>query len=153
MTTPARTEVLVFDFPRHRGRLEGMIGGALERAESGGAVRVMEVILVGRDGDGEGVTALRLEGGGGGFVTALSDFRLGHARPQKLTAGVEALAAEIGPGRAIVAILLEHRWAAALEDAVARSGGRPLAVEAAPAGAQRELAASALAAVQGTTSD
>ena len=153
MTASARTEVLVFDFPQQRGRLEGLLEGALERAESGGAVRVLEVIFVGRDPDGDGIRALRLEGGSGGLVTALSDFRLGRAQEgtAEVPDGADALAAEIAPGEAIVAVLVEHRWAAALDDAVTRSGGHALICDSAPAGTKPDLAVSALSAVRAAT--
>src|SRR4051812_41077091 len=144
-----RTEVLVFDFPEPPERLEGLLMGALERAESGGAVRVLEVIFVGRDDGGE-ITALRLDGRSGGLVTALTDFRLeprGRGRFADVPPDLEELGTEIADGAAIVALLVEHRWAIALEDAVGRSGGRPLGFETPRGEEAPDLAACALTAV------
>jgi hypothetical protein len=142
--------VLVFGFEERAERLEGLLIGALERAESGGAVRVLEVIFAGRDDAGE-LTALRLDGRSSGLVTALTDFRLNpgrHQRFAKVPPELEELGAEIAPGEAMVAVLVEHRWATALEDAVARSGGRPLAVESARGGPELDLGECALAAAR-----
>jgi hypothetical protein len=50
------------------------------------------------------------------------------------------------PGAAMAAVLVEHVWARAVEDAVSRTGGTPLASEFVDATALGELAADLLAA-------
>jgi hypothetical protein len=155
VTSSHREEVMVFHFKAPRARLEGMLVGALERAESGGAIRVLEVVFVERDrGDG-GVAAARIVGGSGELVAALTDLRLqgGHEQldddiPRTTR---EALAAELEAGEAIVAIRVDHRWAVALDDAVARTGGRPLVHEEPPPDAAPDLAELAVAAMRRAT--
>jgi hypothetical protein len=143
---PAPRELLVLRFEAPGGHFEGRILGALERAESGDAIRVREAIYVGRDGTSGELQALRVVGGGaGGLVTALADFRLDAERRRRLTAealgGEDAatlreLGADLQPGAAVVGILVEHAWHATLLDAVAQSGGRVISDEVlAPAAA------------------
>ena len=50
------------------------------------------------------------------------------------------------PGRAIAAVLVEHKWAATLEDAVAASGGTPHSRAFVEASTLAELAPQLLAA-------
>ena len=56
------------------------------------------------------------------------------------------LGAELAPGAAIAAVLVEHTWARALEDAVSQSGGRPLSRDFVDATSLAELAPQLLAA-------
>lgn len=136
MTDRARTEVLVFLLDDFGTRPEGQIAGALERAESGGAIRVHEALLVGRDAGTGGVTAVRAEGGTGGLLPALTAFRLDRERAWSGKAisdargpEVDRLAGHLPPGSGIVALRLEHRWAQALSDGIGRAGGRLLSDE------------------------
>ena len=46
-----------------------------------------------------------------------------------VVAPLRRLGETLGPGEAVAAPLVQHRWAPALEDAVARTGGPPLANE------------------------
>jgi hypothetical protein len=69
---------------------------------------------------------------------ALKDERLGETLLQ--------LGAELAPGAAIAAVLVEHTWARALEDAVSQSGGRPLSRDFVDATSLGELAPQLLAA-------
>jgi hypothetical protein len=43
---------------------------------------------------------------------------------------LRAVAANLEPGTAIAAVLVEHTWARALEDAIARTGGTHVVAEA-----------------------
>ena len=52
------------------------------------------------------------------------------------------------PGTALAAVLVEHVWARALEDAVSRIGGTPLAGDFVEAGALPELTSVLLAAAR-----
>lgn len=115
-------------------RFEGQLIGALERIEAGGAIRVRDALFVGRDQAGE-LTAVRLSGGTGGVIAALLDFRLdpGHRRSatERALDGsgaelVRALADRLAAGEAVAAVIVEHAWAQALGEAVARAGGGEL---------------------------
>jgi hypothetical protein len=81
-----------------------------------------------------------LHGGAGGLVAPLLSFRLdpaerGRATERALRAydrGTEpnplrVLAEPLPPGGAVAAVLIEHAWAHAVDDAVARMGGTALA--------------------------
>ena len=116
-------------------RFEGRLVGALERMEAGGALRILEALLVARDAESGELAAVDVRSrGAGSLVSPLISFRLDeHERrrttERALAAGGEALHAlgeALAPGAAVAAVLVEHRWAAALEDAVAQSGGTPV---------------------------
>jgi hypothetical protein len=147
MTPGAPLQLLVFGFSSAEGHLEGRLGGALERAESGGALRIARARFVGREVSSGELAVADLHGGSGGLVASLLSFRLDPAGRRRATAealdgeasGVPAeLLRELGdvlePGEAIIAVLVEHVWASVLADAVARSNGRALADELVPAG-------------------
>jgi hypothetical protein len=129
---------------------EGQLVGALERIESGGALRVLDALFVHQEADSGELVAIDLRGHGiGGFVAPLLRFRMEAAERRKATEralGSEAgdalreLAGSLEPGEAIAAVLVEHRWARAIDDAVARTGGSELANEFVDASAlDREL--------------
>ena len=152
---PSR-QVLMYGFGPDAD-FEGRLTGALERIESGGALRVLDALFVARDPeDGEHV-AIDLAGGkSGGGMARLLDFRLDPGSRRKATERVlngpsgdlsRQLAAALEPGAAILVLLLEHRWAQALEDAVAGTGGAPLAGSFVEAAALADLAPAVLAAV------
>jgi hypothetical protein len=157
VTVLARSELIVFALDRFGARFDGRIAGAVERAESGGALRVLEALVVGRDeGTGE-VTVLRAKGGTGGLLPALTAFRLDPRRPAEAGSGVPGdeladtgsaavrqLSDELRAGEGVVALRLEHRWAATLGDAVAGAGGRLLADEPAEPAPPEDLAQRAL---------
>lgn len=117
---------------------QGQLAGALERMEAGGALRVLDVVLVGVDRDTRETFAVALRGGrAGGLTAALVEFRLdagGRAAATRhaLAASpeharlVEELAATLEPGEAVAALLVGHAWAQRLGHAVQLSDGRPL---------------------------
>jgi hypothetical protein len=118
----------------------GELAGALQRAESGGALRIREAMLVQREADTDELVVVDLRGGSGGLVAPLLDLRLDpearrRASERALSEGaagasgeaLRELGATLAPGAAIAAVLIEHVWSATLEDAVTRTGGRPLA--------------------------
>jgi hypothetical protein len=129
-------------------RFEGQLVGALERIESGGAMRVLDALFVAREPDTGELTAVSLQGGTGGVIGQLLDFRLD---PRARTAAtrraldgpagetVQALGASLQPGNAVAAVLVEHAWADALGDAVTRVGGAEAATEFVQAGGLSEL--------------
>ena len=125
------TQLLVYGFGPG-AEFEGRLVGALERIESGAALRVREALFVGADPEtGELVAVHRLGDAG---VIGLLGFRLdAHERRRSTERALNSpsgdpvrIGAALDPGCALAAILVEHAWAAALEDAVARSGGAGL---------------------------
>lgn len=135
MDTPAR-QLLAYRFAAGAA-FEGQLLGAVERLQSGGALRVADLLFCGRDpDDGE---PLVLHAGGppdGAFISAALTFRLDAAERRRATertladdasAPAAALARSLEPGEAVVALLVEHRWHAALDEAAGRAGGRPAA--------------------------
>jgi hypothetical protein len=132
--TPPR-QLLVYGFDADPN-FEGRLVGALERMESGGALRIVEALFVGYDAETGELAAIDLRSrGAGSLVSPLIGFRLD---PRERKAATErALAAESGdsiraisaalpPGAAITALLVEHTWARALADAMSQSGGTPV---------------------------
>jgi hypothetical protein len=120
---------------------EGRLVGALERIEAGAAVKIVDALFVSSDPDSGDLVAIDLgSNGAGGIVAPLLRFRLEPGTRRRATeraltpreSGVppetlRELGATLEPGEAILAVLLEHAWAAALDDAVARTHGTPLA--------------------------
>jgi hypothetical protein len=124
-------QLLVYRFAAD-ARFEGRLVGALERMESGDTLRIVEALFVARDAETGELAAVDLRSrGAGSLVEPLIGFRLDeHARrrttERALAAGgdeLRALGDALAPGTAIAAVLVEHRWAHALDDAVAGSGG------------------------------
>ena len=139
-------QLLVFGFGPE-AHFEGQLVGALERIESGGALRVLDVLFVGRDPETGELVAVDLAGGGaGGIVAPLLGFRLNPAERRQATEralsaeGLRELGAGLEPGAAMAAVLVEHVWARSLEEAVSRTGGAPLASEFVDATGLAELA-------------
>jgi hypothetical protein len=83
------------------------------------------------------------------LVLPLVSFRLdaaerGHATQRALGKeglgeALRQLGAELAPGAAMVAVLVEHTWARALDDAISQSGGTPLSREFVDAASLGEL--------------
>jgi hypothetical protein len=119
---------------------EGQLLGALERIESGGSLRIREVLFVARDPETGELLAVAGHGKQqGSLVAPLLGFRLdpaerGRATERALRAydrgadpnPLRVLAETLAPGGAVAAVLVEHVWANAIEDAVERTGGAPL---------------------------
>ena len=122
---------------------EGRLVGALERMESGGTMRVLDVLFVGRDGEtGELLAAAVQSRHEGAVVAPLLGFRMDPAERRRLTARalraydrgeepnpLRALAESLPPGGGVAAVLVEHVWARALGDAVDQSSGSALLSE------------------------
>src|SRR5436305_316099 len=130
----APRQLLVYTFTPE-SKFEGQLVGALERIESGGAVRVLDVLFVGREPSTGELVALSRGAEGAGTVGALLSFRLDDHSRQKTTQraldgpmgdAVRSLAAELKPGAAVAAIIVEHTWVRTLSDAVDRLGGTEL---------------------------
>jgi hypothetical protein len=154
--TDAPVQLLLYSFGAD-ARFEGRLVGALERMESGGALRIIEALFVRNDRETGELAAIDLRSrGAGSMVLPLVGFRLdpaerGRATERALDAeGLGGMLAELGtelaPGAAMAAVLVEHTWARALEDAVSHSGGTPLADEFVDAASLADLTQKLLAA-------
>jgi len=126
------TQLLVYGFGPG-ANFEGRLVGALERIESGSALRVRDALFVGADPQTGELVAVHRRGDAA--IIGLLGFRLDERERRRSTE--RALASPLGglvktlgdalpPGCALAALLVEHAWAAALEDAVTRSGGSGL---------------------------
>jgi hypothetical protein len=129
---PMTTQLLVYGFGPG-AEFEGRLVGALERIESGAALRVRDALFVGADPATGELVAVHRHGDAG--VIGLLGFRLDERERRRSTERaldspsgdlVRRIASALEPGCSIAAILVEHAWASALEDAVARSGGSSL---------------------------
>jgi hypothetical protein len=155
----AATQLLVYEFGSGAA-FEGQLVGALERVESGGALRILDALFIQRNADTGELAVVDLRShGAGGIVAPLIGFRLDPGERRRLTkralsgrAGgvpgetLRELGGTLKPGAALAAVLIEHRWAEALEDAVARTGGSALVSEFVKATTLGELADYLLAA-------
>ena len=131
-------QLLAFRFPPG-SRFEGQLVGALERIESGGTMRIIDALFVGRDPDSAGVVAVSMSNAGAaGMIGSLLSFRLddharqaatAHALEGPAGAVVESLADTLAPGEAVASVLVEHTWALTLSETVDRLGGTHLLSE------------------------
>jgi len=132
-------QLLAFQLPPG-APLEGQLLGAIERAESGGTLRIVEVLFVGTDLESGELVALAERGRGqGGLVRALTGFRLDAGDRRRATEKalrafgegdtLRRIASTLPRGGALAAMLVEHAWATAVDDAVARTGGSSLLAE------------------------
>jgi hypothetical protein len=133
------SQLLVYAFGPD-SRFEGQLGGALQRMESGGTLRILEALFVARDAETGALTAIDLQGdGAGSLIAPVLDFRLDPAARRRATeralaAGTPGISADtvtqlgglLAPGTALAALLIEHVWAQALAEAVASTGGTRL---------------------------
>jgi hypothetical protein len=150
-------QLLAFKFGSD-SKFEGQLVGALERIESGGTVRVLDGLFVAREPESGELSAIALSDSLSSRMTSrLLGFRLDdkdrRAATQKALDGeagdaVRSLAATLVPGTAIAALLLEHAWANALADAVARVGGIEVASDFVDASRMSELTPRLLSAVE-----
>jgi hypothetical protein len=114
-------------------RFEGQLVGALERIESGGSMRILDALFVGREPEtGEPVAVSLTTDSSAGMVGKLLSFRLDESDRKRTTERVlqgrmgdtaRSLAGNLEPGAAVVAILVEHTWHGALDEAITRIGG------------------------------
>jgi hypothetical protein len=155
--TTGPTQLLAFRFGSDSS-FEGQLVGALERIESGGTVRVLDGLFVAREPESGELSAIALSDSPPSRMTSrLLGFRLDpkdrRAATEKALDGetgeaVRSLAATLSPGSAIAAVLLEHRWADTLADAVARVGGTEIASDFVDASRVSELRSRLLAAAE-----
>jgi hypothetical protein len=141
---------------------EGQLLGALERLESGGALRILDALFIQNDPETGELVAANLRGdGAGSIVGPLLTLRLDVTERRRITEKtlrdhsrgipadtIRALAATLEPGASVAAVLVDHRWLQALQDAGSRTGGRLLASEFVNASELAELAPDLLRAAQ-----
>jgi hypothetical protein len=163
---PPTSQLLIYRFGPD-AEFEGRLVGALERIETGGAMRVLDALFVSSAAETGELSAVGVQGSGaGGFVTTLLGFRLDPAERRRTTdrtvkegtrtipaETVRGLGATLTRGSAIAAVLVEHVWAAALEDAVIRTGGAALSRDFVEATALGDLSPQLMAAARAAVSD
>jgi hypothetical protein len=129
------TQLLVFRFGSAT-TFEGGLLGALERIETGMALRVLDVLFLRRTEEGELEVLSSSGDAAGGLASSVLDFRLdaesrrtASARALEADDRIVSLGEALAPGHSLAAVLLEHRWIEALGDAVERMGGEAADVE------------------------
>jgi len=159
--TAPTAQLLLYAF-REDAVFQGALVGALERLESGGALRILGALFVQRDARTGEIAAIDLRGrGAGSAVAPLLGFRLDAAERRRATdralddeagglpgATVSEIARSLEPGTAVAAVLVEHVWAGALADAVERSGGISLGSRLVAATALADVTSDLLAAAR-----
>jgi hypothetical protein len=147
----APVQLLTFAFGPDAA-FEGQMLGAVERLESGGTLRILQVIFVRRDvADGTLSAFARRGDTAGGLTAPALEFRLDEDERRRATEralsgaardGVRALGDQLAPGAAVAAVFVEHRWLSDLADATERTGGVPVSADFVDADAlARELSA------------
>jgi hypothetical protein len=130
-------QVLAYAFPAG-SEFQGGLVGALERIESGGAMRIVGGIFVARQPEGELVAVAMRTESSAGLTGRLLAFRLDDHARRKATEqvldsevgdAVRTLADTLGRGEAVAAVAVEHTWALTLADTVDRMGGTELLSE------------------------
>jgi hypothetical protein len=116
-------QMLVIGF--EGGEFRGEIAAELERLRGDDTIRLIDLVVVAKDADGN-VSVGEGEDGLARRLLDVTDADLSHldqAEAADLWDATEA----IPPGGAAAVALIEHRWAIPLRDAIANAGGVPLA--------------------------
>jgi hypothetical protein len=122
---------------------EGGLVGAIERMQVGHSTELLDALFVRRDAASSDFDAVDLAvGGRGGTFASLLDFRLDARRRRAITERtlaehsggvprdqIEMIGAALEAGAALLAVVYAGDTATALEEAVARCGGRVVAEE------------------------
>jgi len=132
---------------------EGAVVGAVEQLEAGTCLTLLDALFVGRDVAAGELQAIDLATArADGTLAGMLDFRLDVGRRREMTrrtlakaGGVppDVVAAMVGglePGAALLVVLLRGAAPTALDDAVARTGGRVVADEVVTAATLAEAA-------------
>jgi len=127
MMGPVQVLVVGFDRPAFSGE----ILGEFTRLRQAGIVRLVDLLLVSRAGDGAVETLAApagVDAGLGGLATALLGRAEGEDEAGVDTAGVAvwSLADAVPPGSVAAVALIEHIWAGPLNAAIQKAGGAPL---------------------------
>jgi hypothetical protein len=116
-------QMLVIGF--EGGEFRGAIAAELERLREDDTIRVLDLVVVAKDADGN-VSAAEGEEGLAMRLLDVTDADISHLEEADAADLWEATEA-IPPGGAAAVALIEHRWAIPLRDAIANAGGVPLA--------------------------
>ena len=155
---PAHLRVYRFD---PGAVFEGGLVGAIERMQLSRETKLLDALFVTHDPANGGLAAVDLaSGGAGGTFASMLDFRLDGGRRQAITQRtleehrggvprelIEALAATLQDGAAIIAVLYSGAVPTVLDEAVARSQGRLIADDPVDAQALAHAGPQLLAAV------
>ena len=120
---PVQLLVVGFDAPH----LAGTTLAALDRLRDGDAVRLVDVLVVRKDADGNVERAQPADGPGGATVEALIGLGDGAGEQPAGEGDVWCVDDAIPKGWAAAIALIEHRWAAGLGDVIRAAGGVYLA--------------------------
>jgi uncharacterized membrane protein len=116
-------EILVVGFPENQ--FSGEIAPALAELVEGGLVRIIDLVFVAKDANGDvlGVELSDIDEGVG------SAFQPHVGEPSGLLADedIEDLGADLAPGSSAALLVVEHLWATKFRDAVVGSGGELIA--------------------------
>ena len=134
-------EYALVSFPG--GAPGGQVAPALADAERSGAIRIVDLVFVEKDADGE-VRVLELDALPPAVAAAFDELD-GEVSGLLSEPDIALLAEDVEPGGSAVLVVWEAAWAARLAAAVRESGGRLLARETVP----RELVEQAVAALTG----
>lgn len=152
----SHAHLLVYKFAPG-AEFQGQLVGAIERIESGGTLRVLDVLFVQRDADTGELAAIAARGRGqGSLVAPLLGFRMDAGERRRASekalrseggdGPLRRLGDDLAPGAAVAAVLIENVWLHAIHDAVSRTGGEPVVSRLVDAGALAELTPEVLAA-------
>jgi uncharacterized membrane protein len=116
-------ELLFVEFPGNQ--FTGEITPALTELIEAGTIRIIDLVLVTKDADGNaaGVEIEDLHPDAKGFFDPLVDTLAGLISEED----VEDLAEALEPNSSAAILLFEHSWATKFRDAVVGSGGRLIA--------------------------
>jgi hypothetical protein len=127
--------LIAYRFPPG-AEFDGRLLGMLERVDSGGPLRILDLLFVALEPEtGEPVALTGRGRGEGSLVARMIGFRLDAAERERATARakrtyeddvVARLAAALPPGGAIAALLVEPAWVDAVGEVVERCGGSQL---------------------------
>jgi hypothetical protein len=146
---------------------EGGLVGAVERMQLGRETKLLDGLFVTHDPTSGGLAAVDLaSAGAGGTFASMLDFRLDPGRRDAITERtlaehrggvprplIEAIAATLEAGAAILAVLHTGDAPTVLDDAVERSQGRPIADDPVDAQALADAGPQLLAAVGSPAGD
>ena len=141
MVAPPPVQLLLYGFGADAD-FEGLLVGALERLESGGALKILDALFVHRDAESGEIEIVNLKGdGAGGIAAPLLEFRIDAAarsarrrRRSGAPGGIppevlDQLGATLEPGAALAAVLIDHAWRRPSRTPSIARGGTPLASE------------------------
>jgi len=121
------------------GRFDGSIAREIGKVVDAGIIRLVDVVLLTKDADGEGA-ALEVDAKDdplfAGFAPLLAH-RMALLTPEDL----ETILDTIPPQTSALALLFEHRWAEDLKDAVGDAGGFLISRSVIPPEVLEEVAA------------